>query len=229
MFEKIYRIYEKEIVELPFVCRAGCSTCCTQSVTMTTAEGGLIRDYLRREGRVVPELPETAGRSRPACTTNGLAACCLEEMEAPPEIDEPWIYEPCLFLADDRCTIYPVRPFACRSFASLSSCAESGVAEVPDWFISLNIVVSQLIEHLDRDGRWGNMIDVLRYLESGESGVGQERLLASQPVPGLLVMREELPVVDRFLVRLADAARGDDVLQELVLAIRATLPGRAGP
>ncbi len=229
MFEKIYRIYEKEIVELSFVCRVGCSTCCTQSVTMTTAEGGSIMDYLHREGRALPVLPDTAGRSRPACTTNGLAACCLAEMEVPPEIDEAWVYEPCMFLADDRCTIYPVRPFACRSFASLSNCAESGVAEAPDWFITLNIVVSQLVEHLDRGGRWGNMIDVLRYLESGETGVGKEILLASQPVPGLLVMREELPVVDRFLARLADATRGDDVLQKLVLAIRATLPTREGP
>jgi Fe-S-cluster containining protein len=228
MFEKIYRIYEKEIVELPFVCRAGCSTCCTQSVTMTTAEGGLIMDYLRCEGRALPVLPDTAGRSYLTCTTNGLATFCLEEQEVLPEIDEPWVYEPCLFLVDDRCTIYPVRPFGCRSFASLCNCAESGVAEAPDWFVSLNIVVSQLIEHLDRGGRWGNMIDVLRYLESGESGVGLERLLANQPVPGLLLIKEDLPRVERFLARLEDAARGDGELLELVQAIRATLPGRDG-
>jgi Fe-S-cluster containining protein len=229
MFEKIYRIYEKEIIELPFVCHKGCSTCCTQSVTMTTGEGGVIMDFLRREGRVLPVLPDTAGRSRPACTTNGLAACCLEEREAPPESDEPWVYEPCVFLEDDRCTIYPARPFGCRSFASTRNCAEYGVAEAPDWFVSLNIVVSQLIEHLDRGGRWGNMIDVLRYLESAEIEGAKERLLACEPVPGLLMMTEDLPVVDRFLARLADASQGDSGLQELVLAIRATLPGTEGP
>jgi len=235
LLENIYKVFETEVASIDFACHKGCSTCCTQSVMMTTAEGRAIMDILNREGRQVPELPDTSTRPLPTCTTNGLAACYLEEKESPPEGEELWVYEPCVFLEDGHCTIYPVRPFSCRSFGSISNCAEYGTAEAPDWFITLNTVVSQLIEHLDRGGWWGNMIDVLRYLESVEKEEGtetnnvRERLLATETIPGLLVMTEDMPVIDRFLTKVADASKGDEVLHELVISVQASLPGIAGP
>ena len=230
MLNSIYTVFDAEVASIDFTCHEGCSTCCTQSVMMTTAEGRLIMDFLCKEGREIPELPDTSARPVPACTTNALAACCLEEREVPPEADELWVYDSCIFLEDDRCTIYSVRPFSCRSFGSISNCAEYGVAEAPDWFITLNTVVSQLIEHHDHGGWWGNMIDVLGFLKGDETGNvpaknnKNGRLLATRPVPGLLVMPEDLPVIDRFLSGLAGVTKGDPVLRELVLKVRATLP-----
>jgi Fe-S-cluster containining protein len=208
MFERIYAIYEKEIAEIPFACKEGCSACCIQSVTMTTAEGKAITTFLAEQGRSLPTLPDTTNRPQPGSTTNGLAACCLAGKEPPVEPEVPWVYEPCVFLEDERCTIYPVRPFGCRSFGSTRCCADHGIAEAPDWFITLNTVVNQLLEHLDRDGCWGNMIDVLNYLDwdNGEAvRAGNKlsaRLLPTQSLPGFLIPPGEEAIISRFWEKL---------------------------
>ncbi|MDP2105875.1 MAG: hypothetical protein Q8J76_07760, partial [Desulfobulbaceae bacterium] len=120
----------------------------------------------------------------------------------------PWLFEPCFFLQDNLCTIYPVRPFACRSFNSTVICAQSEVAEAPDWLITLAIVTNQLLEDLDRGGWWGNLADVLSFLdatnEETASMAAQERLLPTQPLPGLLVVPQERPLINRFLVKVRE-------------------------
>lgn len=209
MFAKIYEIYEKEITRITFACRAGCAACCTQSVTMTTAEGKAILAFLAERGRRLPPLPDTSGRALPVCTTNGLAACCLAGREPPPEPESPWFYEPCVFLKDGRCTVYPVRPFGCRSFGSTSCCAEQGVAEVPEWLVGMNTTVNQLMEDLDRPGFWGNMLDVLDFLARAE-GCLPVRLLPNQPLPGLLLGPDEEAIVRPFWERLVRAGCTDD-------------------
>lgn len=204
MFGEIYTIYEKEIAGIKFACKEGCSTCCTQSVTMTTIEGKAILAFIKEQGRSLPVLPDTADRPRPACTTNNLAAHYLDGRDLPVEPDEPWVYEPCVFLENDRCSIYQVRPFGCRSFGSTISCADHGIAEVPDWFVTVNTIVSQLIEHLDRGGYWGNMLDVLGYLDQdGEQSVREDscrssRLLSTQQLPGFLIPPGEEDIINRF-------------------------------
>ncbi len=204
MYEEIYAIYEKELVEIAFACREGCSACCTQSVTMTTAEGQAIAAFLLEQGRSMPALPDTTGRSLPVCTTNELAANCLAGRELPPEPEMPWVYEPCVFLEDQRCTIYPARPFGCRSFASTKCCAEHGIAEAPEWIVTLNTVVNQLLEDLDRDGCWGNMLDVLGCLGQkdagllGNAGCRDARLLPTQRLPGFLIPPGEEKIISRF-------------------------------
>jgi len=182
---------------------------------MTTAEGASIIDFLRKEGRGLPDLPEDQEPLRPPLTTNGLAGCCLAGREAPPEVESPWLLTPCFFLRDGLCSVYPVRPFACRSFASTVNCRESGMAEVPEWLLTLAIVTNQLLEALDRGGRWGNMADVLNYLEFGDArgaeAAVEGRLLLNLPSPGLLVMPEELQLVDDYLARL-DEMTGLDLV-----------------
>jgi Fe-S-cluster containining protein len=211
MFEKIYEIYEKEIAAIAFVCRAGCAACCTQSVTMTTAEGRAILAFLAARGRRLPVMPDSAARIPPGITTNGLAACCLTGREPPAEPEAPWIFEPCVFLAGERCTIYPVRPFGCRSFGSTQSCGEQGSAVAPAWFITLNTVVNQLLEHLDRGGGWGNMYEVLAYLTRPDpagaraGGCRAARLLPTQALPGLLIPPGEEAVIGRFWAQVVRA------------------------
>lgn len=206
MLAKIYGIYQKEVAGIPFACREGCAACCTQSVTMTTAEGRAITAFLAGQERKLPSLPDLSERARPTMTTNELAADCLAGRESEPEAEAPWIYEPCVFLRNERCTIYPVRPFGCRSFGSTSSCLDQGIAEVPEWLVTLNSVVNQLLEDLDRNGFWGNMNDVLAYLDKLAGGRRPEPdkagLLPTRPVPGFLVPPGEERMVNRFLEEL---------------------------
>jgi Fe-S-cluster containining protein len=205
---EIYQLFAEEGDGVAFACGPGCATCCTRSVTLTTAEGRLIVELLRQEGRGLPELPRDSVPLRPALTANGLAAHCLAGEEAPPEPEAPWLFEPCFFLKDGLCAIYPVRPFACRSFGSTVNCREAGMAEAPEWLVTLTIVTNQLLEELDRDGWWGNLADVLAYFDSeqGENTglAARGRLLPNRLVPGLLVLPEERPRVDRFLAKVRE-------------------------
>ena len=207
MITGIYQIFAEATANLALACGAGCATCCTRSVTLTTGEGWLIRDFLRQAGRTLPEMPADLLPLRPALTANGLAGCYLAGREPAETPDLPWLFEPCFFLRDGLCTIYEVRPFACRSFASTSNCALTSTAEMPGWFITLAIVTNQLLEELDAGGGWGNLADVLTSLDQGAAescGVLAEgRLLPNLPSPGLLVVPEESMPVKSYLARLA--------------------------
>ncbi len=204
----IYEVFAEESASIDFACGPGCATCCTRSVTLTTAEGRLIVDFLRAAGRGLPELPRDRRPLRPVLTNNGLAALCLAGQEAPAEAESPWLFEPCFFLKDGLCAIYQVRPFACRSFGSTVNCKKSAMAEAPEWFVTLAIVTNQLLEDLDLGGCWGNVADVLAFLdgEAGEAAslAARDRLLPNRPLPGLLVLPEERPLVDRFLARVRE-------------------------
>ncbi|MDD5757713.1 MAG: YkgJ family cysteine cluster protein [Desulfobulbaceae bacterium] len=205
---EIYAVFAAESAGIDFACGPGCATCCTRSVTLTTAEGQLIVDFLHEVGFSLPELPRDPVPVRSALTSNGLAVLCLTGQEIPEEAESPWLFEPCFFLRDGLCSIYPVRPFACRSFNSTVNCRESAMAEVPEWLATLTIVTNQLLEHLDQGGSWGNLSDVLAFLDGkqGEAAniAARARLLPNLPLPGLLVMPEERPMIDRFLAKVRE-------------------------
>jgi Fe-S-cluster containining protein len=184
---------------------------------MTTMEGELIMDYIEEHGMVVPKVPDTSERALPSLTTNQLASCYLEGNQPAEEVEEPWIFEPCIFLENDCCTIYEVRPFGCRSFGSTVDCGDEGTAEAPEWFVSLDTVINQFIEHVDRGGDWGNMIDVLMHLQKDGSVSGQgERLLANKPLPGLLIPPEDLEKIGGLLARLGCILEGEEALKEFI-------------
>lgn len=209
MLADIYKVFAEESSHLDFVCGPGCATCCTRSVTLTTGEGRLISDFLRASGRGLPVLPSDRVVLRPALTVNGLAACCLAGQEPPAEAESPWLFEPCFFLQDGLCCIYEVRPFACRSLLSTVNCRHSGLAEMPDRLVTLVIVTNQLLEDLDRGGCWGNLADVLAFLDEGAAEVSRlearERLLPNLSLPGFLVGPEEREMVENYLAALAGA------------------------
>ncbi len=209
MIADIYKVFADESASISFACGPGCATCCTRSVTLTTGEGRLLVDFLRDTGRGLPELPRDLRPLRPALTTNGLAGSCLAGQEVPEEAESPWLFEPCFFLRENRCSVYEVRPFACRSFVSTVNCGQAGMAEAPDWLVTLTIVTNQLLEGLDRGGWWGNLADVLAFLDDGAGEearlTAQGRLLPNLPVPGLLVALQEREMVDKYLARLGKA------------------------
>lgn len=206
MLTEIYRVFAEESAAIAFACGPGCSTCCTRSVTLTTGEGRLIVDFLRDTGRGLPELPRDLLPLRPSLTTNGLAGSCLAGREPPEEAESPWLFEPCFFLRENRCSVYEVRPFACRSLVSTVNCRHSGLAEMSERLVTLAIVTNQILEDLDRGGRWGNLADVLVFLDEGVGDASRlearNRLLPNLPLPGLLVASEEREMVDEYLARL---------------------------
>jgi len=189
---KIYRLFDGWAKDFPFACEKGCATCCTQSVTMTTLEGELVYAYLREHPELLPllgQLPEDS--PTPAATTNRFARACLQGEDAAEE-DPAWNFAHCIFLKKDCCVIYPVRPFMCRSFGSRVKCSESGCAEVAPLFLTLNTIIMQCIEHLDRGRPWGNMNTVLRLLtEPVSNGTSATQLPRAEPLPGFLIPPEE--------------------------------------
>ncbi|MCF6289899.1 MAG: YkgJ family cysteine cluster protein [Desulfobacterales bacterium] len=211
---RLYEIHEQFVSRLPFACKKGCAVCCTRSVTMTSLEGRAIAAFLEQARpdlvAKLKEHREVQVSGRPLMTTNQFAAACLARREIPAEAEDPWCLSPCFFLEQDCCAIYPLRPFGCRSFASLSRCAAGGAAESLPFLITVNTVLLQIIEELAfrQGGYWGRMDRVLARLLGTERASGQE-LVPARPLPGFLVEPEEWGVVTELFSRLKEAGLGD--------------------
>lgn len=180
-----------------FACRKGCATCCTRSVTMTSLEGDGIMAFLAEAGRRseldAPAFQPTQSRTV-QCTTNAFVAAHLRG-EAVEEA-ESWDLRPCPFLKEDSCSIYPVRPFGCRLFASQDPCAASGVAEMPPGYLAGATALLQYIEHLDNGGRWSTMVELLAGLNTGQA---KEYGAPTAPIPGFLIAPDERDLVEPLL------------------------------
>jgi hypothetical protein len=96
----------------PPACQAGCAHCCHQAVGVSAPELFAIHAHLRAT-RTPAELDGTARRIRDADDkTRGMTAA---------ERLSPAL--PCPFLVEERCSIYEVRPLACRGTNSLDATA----------------------------------------------------------------------------------------------------------
>lgn len=181
-----------------FACRKGCATCCTRSVTMTSLEGDGIMAFLaetdRRSELTAPAFLPTPNRMV-QCTTNAFVAAHLRGESV--EEAESWDLRPCPFLKKETCSIYPVRPFGCRLFASQDPCAASGVAEMPPGYLAGATVLLQYIEHLDNGGRWGTMVELLAGLNTG--GQTENCGEPTAPIPGFLIAPDEHALVEPLL------------------------------
>jgi len=165
ILETIYTLHENLMSEMDLACLPGCDLCCTRNVSVTSLETDLISEHLDKAVR--PDLYESLAaaknlpRFQPLVTTNGLAHLCRLGKEPPEETVNP-DWRPCPFLDDHRCSIYSVRPFACRCMVSRTVCQHGGQAEIEDYLLSLNTVFMQFIEHADARGFTGNLIDMLQ-------------------------------------------------------------------
>ena len=211
-------------------CCKGCSTCCSQNVTITAMEGEDILRYVLSEGMVdqfAAALLQADEINRPKYTTNDFAKACLDGRDVDPEIQTN--EGTCPFLKDNICTIYPVRPFSCRLFISSMTCSPGNPAQVSDDHLEASTAVTQVIEHLGQKEYWGNMLDVLMaMLDIGEyreiadkfnqTLVIQARMRThtAKPLPGFLLSEEEGPKVAKFLEKIfdteIDGKRIEDVL-----------------
>jgi len=193
----LYDAFAQWASAFAFACRKGCATCCTRSVTMTSLEGDGIMAFLDETGRrselAAPAFQPSANRMA-RCTTNAFVAAHLAGESV--EEAESWDLRPCPFLRDESCSIYPVRPFGCRLFASQDPCAASGVAEMPPGYFAGATVLLQYIEHLDNGGRWGTMVELLAGLNTGQAENYGE---PTAPIPGFLIAPDEHALIEPLL------------------------------
>lgn len=96
-------------------CKNGCSHCCYMATSITDTEADIIGRYIGRDPAAVPEWT----------TVNDI-------IEWRDSAVEKYHGVPCVFLKDSKCSIYPVRPIACRTHHNLLStsdnCKIAGVA-----------------------------------------------------------------------------------------------------
>ena len=82
--------------------------CCYQKITEPLAAGLPVAAYLRATRQDTPELRERLKNAG-------------EAMEA--HTSAEWMHQnrqPCVFLKDDKCSVYPIRPINCRSYHVIS-------------------------------------------------------------------------------------------------------------
>lgn len=160
---RLYTLYDRFMDETEFVCHKGCSSCCTCNVTLSSLELDHIKSFLGpEEYRAIVELIKknmSEKRYQPKTTINGFALACVEGHGIIEEENDPR-WGTCPLLVDHICTIYPVRPFGCRSLVSTQECASVGAATLPLFTLTVNNVFMQYIEHLDAWGVSGNLVDM---------------------------------------------------------------------
>ena len=225
----IYEEFEKWIDE-DLACKKGCAACCTQNVLITAVEGDHIHRFIREQGKMewlAARLQEKAATKKPAMTTNAFAASCFKGEDVEPE--SYGSSEPCPFLEDNCCSIYEVRPFSCRCFASTETCSPNVPAVINDSYLSASTAVMQIIEHLGQGEYWGNMLDVLlslcdlpenrkyvEFLPASLSDQGRARIVKALPLPGFLLqegdMKKVEPLLQAIFAHKVDEKNIEDIL-----------------
>lgn len=219
--ERIYAIFSDWCEDRIWACRKGCAFCCTRNVVATTLEAKQIISFIRENNReewLATLLDGELTPHRPNYTINTLARACLAGKELAEEL--PSVPAPCPFLLDNCCTIYPVRPFACRSFLSLERCAPAQPALVDSAHLAAATAINQLLEHLDQRNPWGNILDMLTLLlaegKEGENGSVNRHILRSQPLPGFMLGPDEYDQVAPLLERIFAAPVGDRTIETIL-------------
>lgn len=196
----------------------------------TAVEGELIHRSIREQGGqewFVARLQEKGITTRARMTTNEYAGFCLRGEDV--VVEEGGSQLPCPFLDQDRCLVYEVRPFVCRSFASQETCRPGLSALLPPEYLAASIAVQQIIEHLGQGEYWGNLLDVLTALcdlpENKQcmtflspSFVEQARvqLIKARPLPGFLLLEEESSQVAPLLQAIFSRKIGEKTVEEIL-------------
>jgi len=112
-------------------CRVGCSACCRQLVVVSPMEAHALAEFVAARPELAQRLTQAHAEWREAIAahpdlTARLAAFVESEGYVPGpeggalELAYWQAQQPCPFLEDDRCSVYPVRPFACLEHHVLS-------------------------------------------------------------------------------------------------------------
>ncbi len=212
MFEalqSIYDFYDEFARKFPVACRAGCAACCSVNVTLTSLEMEYLRSHeLFSSKEIMSRLVLASEQNHfiPSLTTNTIAAYCLNHQEPPLEHGE---HAPgtCPLLAGNKhCLVYEQRPFACRAMLSRHTCKTGGAADMSSFFLTVNLSICQMIEHLDQNGVSGNLLDML----AGKT----LPMVKNHSLPGFLVPPEQKKAFRRFIDDLFCRRAGGNLLQD---------------
>ncbi len=200
---------------------------------VTALEGELVVSHVRKKSWQKWLAGQLTSRGNTVChlTMNEWAEQCISG-NYPGEDPGSDSLEPCQFLAADySCSIYEARPFACRCFASLIPCRESGTASQPRDLLAINTVVMQIIEHLDQGEIYGSLGNILTALCNREEYNDIAVFLPSRlrhdinihnglrrarPLPGLVTESEDRAAVRLFIEILFQEKINDKSLQYLL-------------
>ncbi len=226
----IYEEFETWAQQEKTICKKGCTVCCTQNVTMAAVEGDLIHRHIRENDTMewfAEKLQKKGNTQRPEMTTNGFAAACLQGEDV--ESGSYGNASTCPFLENDNCSIYSVRPFSCRCFVSEETCIPGMPAVIPESHLSASTAVMQIIEHLGQGEYWGNMLDVLlalsdlpenrkynEFLPASLPDQGRTHLVKALPLPGFLLLEEEMETVDPLLQKIFAYKVGEKSIEDIL-------------
>lgn len=192
---KIYRLFHQAADGFKSVCRIRCASCCTCNVTLTQLEARFILTSLTngQKEKLCRKISDFFPRYRyqPKLTMNGFVRHCMEGANSPEEKNDPE-WGRCPLLEDDQCSIYPLRPFGCRTLLSEIDCRKTGYARVTELLQTFQSIFTQAIEHLDQGGRFGNLSDIMAAMLDidSEQNLSGSRLLTNEPVPVWMIPPE---------------------------------------
>lgn len=121
------RVISEKLAEggQPVVCRGGCDACCKQAILAYPFEAALIGTHLQQRPDKLALFEE--GYARWDRQTRHMrddfmawARRSYREQRDDGSFRFTDFREPCPFLANELCQIYPVRPYACRGYLALS-------------------------------------------------------------------------------------------------------------
>jgi len=113
----------------PISCKQGCNHCCYHVVPISLVEAEALAEWIRtlpadQQQELARRFRETLGKLAAA----GLMESVAHEDWLSPTQDATkraldYLYQriPCPFLEDGACSIYPIRPFACREYLVVSA------------------------------------------------------------------------------------------------------------
>ena len=211
--DQIYAVYDEFAADLELACHKRCSRCCTRNVTLTTLEGyRIIRSLTGEDKHHLVQLLEqekSLPRFQPTITINAIAENCANGKAVPEE--EAGDEGLCPLLDDKLCSLYNERPFGCRCLVSKSICDTSGFADIDEIVLTVNNILLQTIEHIDRPGCSGNLIDVLLWVSKrenekrcrdGKINCEKAALIDNRPMSVLMIPPEHREKVKPILDRL---------------------------
>ena len=195
----LYEIHDRYFQATPHACEKFCARCCTINVTATSLEGRYILHHVSKKNRAtfINAFSDALSGKRylPRLTINEFAAACMTDVDIPEEVNDP-TWGVCPMLSDNICTIYDFRPMGCRIMTSRTPCTteEGGEANMDEVTVTMNQIFLQYVEHMDEGGVFGNMTDIICFLEKKPDGSRQAAqaygLLHNRQAPFLMVPPE---------------------------------------
>ncbi len=222
--EAIYNFYEQFVKGFSTVCEKGCHTCCTTNVTVTSLETNYLLQSGNMDKQLLAKLEEEQQKDHfvPSTTINTTAAMCLAQ-KAIPEETSPITFEPCPLLDEQGlCTVYEHRPFSCRAMSSQTLCPQGGQADMPPFLVTINLAIYQILEHIDSEGWYGNLLDMipLGLAERGKVpdlvAAAGGRIKTNRQLPCFVVPPDDTIRFKSFMRRLAKEKWADHTLAELL-------------